>query len=763
MKKPLLITFIVIAVIWQANAQSVGLVLSGGGAKGLAHIGLIRELEKNNIPIDYICGTSIGAIIGGLYAAGYTPDEMEALFRSDDFYFWSTGKIQKEYRYYFKQQETDPTWLELRLAKKDKKIKILPPTNIIPAEQMDFAFMELTAGTDAACNYNFNNLMVPYFCVATDINNNKPVILRKGDLGNAMRASMTVPLYFKPITINDTLLFDGGILNNFPTDFMKKIFNPDIIIGHKVADENKEADADDLMQQISNMVMRPTNFEIDKDEGILLETKLDNTGLLDFDKIDSTIVKGERTAQKSIDSIKGLIKRRVSAKEIQEKRDSFNSKKPELLFQNIQVEGVKDPMQRKFIIKSIKHNSDTFPLSTLKTEYFKLVADDHLKSIQPLTNYNPESGYFDLHLKVEPEKHMDISIGGNLSTKPINQGFAAFNYRAYNDRAYSLSSNLYFGRFYSSFKIGARIDYPTTKPLYIESYFTLNRWDYYSSSSELFFEDVHPPYIIKEESNLRIEGGFPIGYHNKLYAGIAYSSATNEYYEANSFQKEDTPDNSIFNAFVSKIGIESNSLNYKQYATEGTSSGLEMRYIVGKETYDPGSTSAISYSTDNNHNYWQLNAHYLHYGRLSRKIILGTQLETSLSNKDLFYDYKSTKLSAPGFSPSPHSKSLFISDFHSNNYIAGGLHAVYNITSDFHFRVEGYCFLPIKEELEQDDYSVIKTDDLLGNYYWQGLAAFVYQTGIGPVSMSLNYYERSNTKLYFTLNFGYILFNKRGL
>ena len=93
-----------------ANAQSVGLVLSGGGAKGIAHIEIIRVLEKNGIPIDYIAGTSIGAIVGGLYAAGFSPDEMEQLFRSDDFYFWSTGRIQKEYRYYFVKPEPEPSW-----------------------------------------------------------------------------------------------------------------------------------------------------------------------------------------------------------------------------------------------------------------------------------------------------------------------------------------------------------------------------------------------------------------------------------------------------------------------------------------------------------------------------------------------------------------------------------------------------------------------------------------------------------------------------
>ena len=96
MNKSLLGIFFIVIFAAESSAQSVGLVLSGGGAKGIAHIEVIRTLEENNIPIDYIAGTSIGAIVGGLYAAGYSPDEMEELFRSDDFYFWSTGRIQKE-------------------------------------------------------------------------------------------------------------------------------------------------------------------------------------------------------------------------------------------------------------------------------------------------------------------------------------------------------------------------------------------------------------------------------------------------------------------------------------------------------------------------------------------------------------------------------------------------------------------------------------------------------------------------------------------
>ena len=754
--------FILFLFALQSNAQSVGLVLSGGGAKGLAHIGVIRVLEENNIPIDYIAGTSIGAIIGGLYAAGYSPDEMEELFKSDDFYFWSTGKIQKDYRYYFKLTEPGPEWLDLRFTKTEDKVKLLPPTNIVPAEQMDFAFMELLTTTNAVCNNNFDSLMVPFFCVAADINNNVPVVLRNGYLSEAIRASMTVPLYFKPIEIDGNLLFDGGLLNNFPHDIMQEIYKPDIIIGHKVANDAKTATADNVMEQISNIVMRPTSFEIKPEDGILIETKFTNIGLLDFNKVDQVSEAGKNATLQYIDSIMTRISRRVPQEYIIEKRKSFNAKKPQLIFQNIQVEGVDDPEQRRYIIQSIKRGNNLVSLSSLKKEYFKLIADEQLISIRPISMYNRETGYFDLHLKVELEKKIKANFGGNISTKPINQGFINVGYRFYKNRAYNLSSNIYFGRFYSSFKLGGRIDFPSKFPLYAAGYFTLNRWDFFSSSSELFFEDVRPPYIIQDEYNLRYETGFPLGLHGKFFAGISYSGSGDEYYQTEVFRKVDEPDRTTFNAVAAELNIENNSLNYKQYATEGVLRYISAKYILGNESYAPGSTSSVNNEIHSKHKYFILNAHSTHYSELSRKFTLGTELEAVFSNKKLMNSRMSTILSAPGYYPTPHSKSLFIDNFHSNNYLAGGLSAIVNFNQSLHLRMEGYVFVPLKEEFLSSKNSSYSNEYFSKNYYLQGLAALVYQTGAGPLSLALNYYEKDNSRFYLTLNFGYILFNKRG-
>ncbi|HKJ41222.1 MAG TPA: patatin-like phospholipase family protein, partial [Sunxiuqinia sp.] len=577
-----------------ANAQGVGLVLSGGGAKGLAHIGVIRALEENNIPIDYIAGTSMGAIIGGLYAAGYSPDEMEKLFLSEKFKFWVSGKIQEEYRYYFRKLEQTPSWLNLDLQRKQNKLKIVPPASIIPEEQIDFAFMELFSSTNAVCDYNFNNLMVPFLCIATDVYANKEVELRSGDLGEAVRASMTFPLYFKPIEINGALVFDGGIVNNFPVKNMIKDFNPDIIIGHKVAGNAKKPAVDDVMAQLKNMIVQKTNYEVPKDKGILLETKFNNVNIFDFSRVLELEKQGYETTMAQMDSIKMLIHRRVSQKEIAGKRHAFNLKKPTLLFQNIQVEGVTDPMQRKYIIQSIKHKHNIIDLDKLRAAYFKLVADPQIKSIRPISMYNRETGYFDLHLKVQKEKPLEVEFGGNVSTKPINQGFLSVDYLFFNNRAYTLSTNIYFGRFYSSIKAGARIDFPSTLPLYLSGYLTLNRWDYFASSNEFFFENVGSPNIIQDENNFRLELGSPIKTWGKLTIGSSYSSASDQYFLNETVSKGDNAEHTDFDAITGKVSFEQYSQNDKQFATEGIASELNFTYVSGKEQQVPGSNSPFT-------------------------------------------------------------------------------------------------------------------------------------------------------------------------
>ena len=762
MKRYFILIFSIYISIIQANAQKVGLVLSGGGAKGLAHIAVIKALEENGIPIDYICGTSMGAIVAGLYAAGYSPDEMEQLFKSEQFKFWSTGKIQEEYRYYYSKLEEDPSWLELDLLRKADKLKIMPPTNLIPEEQMDFAFMEMFSSVTAINKGDFNKLFVPFFCVATDVYNNKEVVLRQGDLGEAIRGSMTFPLYFKPIEIDGSLVFDGGIVNNFPVQDMKELFSPDIIIGHNVANNPEKPDPDNIMAQIENMIMQKTDYKIDTKDGIFMESAFNNVGLLDFKKIDQIENAGYETVSKNIESIKNRVSRRIRPDELQQRRHQFNMKKPLFNFQNIQVEGIMDSQQRKYIIQSLKHKANVIDLKELKKEYFKLVSDPQIKSLRPVSRYNPETGYFDLYMIVKQNNPVLVKFGGNISTRPINQGFLSGDYRIFKDRSYTFSTNMYFGRFYSSFKAGARIDYPTKLPFYLAGYFTLNRWDYYSSTTEFVFEDVRPPYIIQNESNFRMELGVPINTWGKLTFGGSISNAKDEYYLTESIKVTDTSDHTNFNALAATAGILSNTFNDKQYPTEGISSCLSVNYISGNEKNIPGTTSNNLSTEQYNHNYFVLKGNYDRYFKINRHFTLGLMGEGVYSNKKPFSNYVSTVLSAPTFSPIPHSKTIYLNNFHANKYLASGIKGIFKLSDWLHLRAEAYGFAPVEEIFETTNHMAEYNTNTQLKLNFMGSGALVFQSAIGPISFSVNYYDKSQTKFFAMLNVGYILFNRKG-
>ena len=266
-------------------AQSVGLVMSGGGARGCFHIGVIKALEENHVPIDYVAGTSMGAIIAGLYAIGYTPDQMLDLILSDDFVSWQTGKVDEHDLSSYKRDESITNVLQLKFSRIDSATISMSPVHLINPIQMNFAFMQLFAPSAAVCEGNFDRLMVPFRCVSSDIYEKKAVVLRGGDLGSAIRTSMTFPFVFKPISIDGRILYDGGMYNNFPVDVMKQDFNPDFIVGSVVShNTTQEESSTSTFEQFSAMMMQNTDYSVDPADGISIDVELPDVNLLDFHK-----------------------------------------------------------------------------------------------------------------------------------------------------------------------------------------------------------------------------------------------------------------------------------------------------------------------------------------------------------------------------------------------------------------------------------------------------------------------------------------------
>ena len=281
MRKITVIIALFLAAIQIVSAQKVGLVLSGGGAKGAAHIGVIKALEENNIPIDYITGTSIGAIIGSLYAMGYSPEEMLELMLSKEFSYWQTGTVEEQYTYYFKEPYPTPEFAHFSIDMSDSlqiKASFLPQSLINPI-QMNQAFMALFSQATAKAGWNFDNLFVPFRCVASDIYTKKPIIFKNGDLGDAVRASMTFPFFFQPIWKDSIPLFDGGIYDNFPVGPMKDAFHPDFIFGSTVSGGNKKP-SENPYNQIETMIMQKTDYEEPEEKAEFIDLITKNSDLL---------------------------------------------------------------------------------------------------------------------------------------------------------------------------------------------------------------------------------------------------------------------------------------------------------------------------------------------------------------------------------------------------------------------------------------------------------------------------------------------------
>jgi NTE family protein len=746
----------------EGHAQKVGLVLSGGGAKGISHIGVIKALEEQGIPINYITGTSMGAIIGGLYAAGYSPEEMMLIINSKEFPNWVTGNIEEEYIYYFKKKSEDGNWFAFSFNYDSLVLPSVIPANIISPIQMDYAFMEMFAGASAAAHYHFDSLFVPFRCVAADISENEAVVLKDGDLGTAIRASMTFPFYFRPVRINGKLLFDGGMYNNFPSDVMMEDFSPEVIIGSKAASNYPPPQDDNIVSQIQTMLMVKSDYSLPGDKSVLISMNLPQTSLIDFSSSKAFIDSGYIATLRKIAEIKRFVKDSIPARDIQQLRELFIQRKPSIIIDSIVVEKLKKN-QAHYITKILVQDNKSFRLEELKPQYFKVIADDKIELMYPNLRYDRDKGSYYLTLKVEREKNTRLLFGGNVSSKPINSAFFGLEYKYLGNQAVTLSVNTYIGRFYSSGFAGFRLDFPSKLPYYLEGHVSFNQWDYFKTKT-YFFEDKTPSYLVKNDNHFEIDIGFPFGNKGKIMAGYTFAHLRNDYYQTNYFTREDTTDKSYFDLGSPHLCFEINTLNRKAYANSGLQLTVQLKYIIGHEKFEPGSTSVstIINSYKKYKNYFQYRLTYQNYFKHISPLTFGWYMEMLLSNQPFFQNYTATLLMSPSFEVIPESKTLFIPTYKANTYAVAGLQTIVSFYKTLDLRLEAYLFNPYREFIEQSDQST-QLGEPFSRRYFAGSAVLVFNGFIAPIGISLNYFEKIDQPLSFTFNIGYLIFNKKAL
>lgn len=762
MKRISLILCLLVILLHVVSAQKVGLVLSGGGAKGITHIGVIKALEENDIPIDYVAGTSMGAIVGGMYAMGFTVDEMIETIKSNDFKHWTTGEIDSNYRYYYRNPDPKPNFVEIafnihNIDSINLKSAILP-TNIVSPRQMNYAFVPLTSQANAVAGGDFDKLFVPFRCVASDIYNKEAVVFRYGVLGDAIHASLSYPFMFKPVVIDNRLLFDGGIFNNFPVDVMRNDFKPDFMIGSVVANNPRKPDERDILMQIQNMIMNRTDYTIPTDEGLLLKFNMPNFKLFDFTRVDEMVQMGYDSTMKHMDKIKARVQQRVSTEEISLKRKSFKNKFPELKFQHVDVEGV-DSLQKIYIREVFHNNEEVFTLKDFKEAYFRLISDDKILEVIPHAVFNSSTGNFDLQLNVKTQDHLKVLLGGNVSSSTSNQAYFGLSYQNLTEYAQSVNIDAQFGKVYNGLGIGTRIDMPAQRSWYVKMAVILHKFDYFEGD-RIFYNDNRTSNFRHNEIYGKVSVGFPLTMKGRIEVGIGYGYLTDNYFLNRALITATTKqDESLFSLGSLFTHMESYTLNNVMYPTKGYSHSTSIQLLGGEETYQ-----SYSYPLKNANDmfdlWFQWRGKFDQYMQLTPHFTLGAYGELAFSTRKLLHNYTVSVIEAPAFHPTPYSRTVFNEAYCANQFAAIGLKPIYNLTKDLHIRGEAYWFVPYKTINRATDNSAYYSTPF---YSTQFLAetSLVFNFKIASAGMFVNYYTSAPSKWNFGVNIGFLLFNSK--
>ncbi len=762
-----LVLFLIILLPKLSAAQSVGLVLSGGGAKGLVHIGVIRALEEKGIPIDYIAGTSMGSIIGGLYAAGYTTEEMEAIFRSDEISLWMNGEVDSRYMYFFKKSQPNSTWLQINFSLDSSLFTPTIPTNFISPKQMDLAFVEIMGAADAVSGGDFNRLMVPFRCNATDIGQRKEVVFRSGPLKDAVRASMSFPFVFKPLVLDSCILYDGGMMNNFPTHIMEEDFHPDYTIG-VIASQmfSSNPTEEDLISIISSMITEPNRTEATMNgKGIILKPPVPNDlGVTDFANGVSLIDVGYRYALQFIDSIRKDVSRENPPKNVTEKREAFNNSIPVLCIGGLKINGL-SPYQEKIIRPILLKDDEVISIGEFKKRYSKLMLEEKIESIYPHIAYDTLKQNYSVMLDIKKKKPFSFKFGGHISTGTYTTLYTQLMYQTLGLQSISTGVDAYFGRYYNAVVGLLRLDYFQQPPFYQLVKFGTQRWNHFDATNRLkFIGEETTYYLVEKNTFFHYTLAFPIGQKSQWKTGFTLFRENNSYFQNRNISAFDTSDINIFRGYKFNAVYEYNTTDFMYFSTQGTHIQVEVAYQTGSETNLPGNTSLTPIVLGNTHSWFTVNGKLSSTLKMIDHYRLGLYAHIVLSNQPMFASFTSTNLHSNTFAPTPESDISYLPQFRNPNFAAVGVNNVFTIYKQFQIRMDAYYFQPFCKVDENADNTAKQQKILLEEFSLLLYAAVAYPTKRGPIALSLSLYPQSGNSVMETLlniSFGYLLFENK--
>lgn len=769
MRKYLLIIAILLGTFSAVRAENgsdttvrrgVGVVLSGGGAKGLYHIGVLEALEKSGVPIDYIAGTSMGSIIGALYAAGYSIEEMRELVLSGVVQQWVSGRIDPTvYMPYYRQMGNSPSFINLWLDLADEKQTFQLPKNLISSTQIDMALIELFAPASTAAKDNFDQLMVPFLCVAADMNQRKPVTLDEGSLPEAIRSSMAIPLAFNPVKRDSMLLYDGGIYDNFPWRQLDEKYRPALLIGSICTSGEVSLDDDkSLIDQAVLIAMSGSDYSMPEDRSVTIQRSVP-VGMLDFSDPAPIMDAGYEDAMAHISEIMARIpeSERWSNEQYSVRREKFRRKCPPLIFNNYEITGVNDD-QIAYIRDYMRtnHTSDNrqrqMGFNRLRENTFRLLVTGDYQMDVPHVSYDPKLERYSFSADLKARPNLKLAIGGNISSTAFNQAYIGLNYQSFGRAANRFGANLYLGPTHTWGTLGGRVDFFVNTPFYINYAYNFA----VENNSHGSFGRISKITNTLEMKQSESFGSFAIGLrmtHRSLVEAEMHGGHANYHNETD--YKSGLYDHSRFWFYGAKLELARNTLDKFIYPTRGSDLHLSAIYITGRDLYS--NTSNRHFSPGESREWYGGRFKYEKIFNLpaARWFMFGVNFDAVYTNHPEFTSEGANLMTLPAYEPIPHARKIFMPDFSAKRFVAGGLTPTFTFTPNFFLRTGFYAMYRSKNHYRPGGLIPWEDEQL----HFIAEAALVYHTPIGPVNLSMIKYDLDGWKnTYLMFNFGYPIF-----
>ncbi|MCM1521470.1 MAG: patatin-like phospholipase family protein [Muribaculaceae bacterium] len=700
MKRLGIFTLALLAAVSVVSAErpSVGLVLSGGGAKGVAHIGVIEALEENDIPIDYITGTSMGAIVGSLYAAGYSPAEMLALLASPGFAQWSTGHVDPADKYFFLEPRETPSFITINLGRDSTAVKSVLPMSLINPIPMNMAFPEIYSRFTAQCGADFEHLFVPFSCVTSDVYARHKVVLSSGSLADAVRMSMSFPMVFEPIDLDGVPMYDGGIYDNFPVDVMMEHYKPDVVVGVNVGSKDAPPTTRNPMAQLEQMIMQPNNYPFPFDKGVYIRIDLDEFSLLDFGKYQEIYDIGYRHGLAMVDSVRMKTGAGAPAAEVRKRRADFKSRTPEMVISKVEVTSGK-PGVRRYLTQLFepRRGATTLTFPEAKDAYYRAVSGGRLQNLVPTPVLNTDST-FTLKFKPVTKEDFSIGIGGYVSSSTSSMLFFHGGYNPLRFKGLDADVNLWVGQSYLGAEAVGAFYYNTIRPSALSLRLVATRRKYHETE-RLFYEFNSPDFINRSEVFTRLQYSVGPTRRSRIDAGLGYGHLTDKYVADLDDPGADSRKRDVWNLGQLFGRWERNTLDNLHAPTAGTRLIATAMGVAGRYHYDNPAPSDRLTRESRNLSWLQADLSALHFIPLGRQFALGLEGRALLSTRRLLPTYQASIVAAPASHPTPSTFNSFNSAFRANSFLSVDLQPVWKATSTFQVRADLHGFLPVRKIL----------------------------------------------------------------